>query len=43
LTAREINNHLSALTSFVGVVQGGLGAMMLFLIGLALRNRFRLK
>ncbi len=34
---------LSATMNIVGVMQGALGALFLFLIGLALRNRFRLK
>lgn len=35
--------QLSAATRTLGVVQAGLGAFMLFLAGLGLRNRFRMK
>jgi hypothetical protein len=34
---------LSNLAQIVGVMQSLLGAILLFLIGLALRNRFRMK
>lgn len=36
-------NELAPLTTILGVIQGSIGALMLFLIGLGLRNRFRLK
>jgi uncharacterized protein YjbI with pentapeptide repeats len=36
-------DDLSATMKALGAVQGGIGALMLFLIGLALRNRFRLR
>jgi hypothetical protein len=38
-----ISAHLSASAKWVGNAQAFLGLVLLFLLGLALRNRFRMK
>ena len=39
----EITDHLSTLAKVVGDIQSVLGIVLLFLLGLALRNRFRMR